>query len=112
MCTYPEVLDGLIGTDGQFETCYPVTLKNVRLFYSHNIVTKTQAIIFCTEKLLGPEIYRENLKPIVYTNALQTKDKAVNLFKNLLKFDKVEVSDNPSKEIIWNKIEELRVEAS
>ena len=43
---------------------------------------------------------------------MQTKDKAVNLFKNLLKFDKVEVSDNPSKEIIWNKIEELRDEAS
>ena len=112
MCTYPEVLDGLIGTDGQFETCYPVTLKNVRLFYRHNIVTKTRAIIFCTEMLLGPEIHWNQLRPIFYTNALQTKDKAVNLFKNLLKFDKVEVSDNPSKEIIWNKIEELRVEAS
>ena len=92
ICEIPRIFYSLKSQDAQFEfvssaVCVPLELK-----FTRNIVTRSHAVIFVTEKL-----EREGVKTMHYANSAKIADCSRELFAANFKFDKVELVHNPSK---------------
>ena len=47
---FPECFDDLKGSDANFEMVASQTLQPVKMFYCHNIITNTRAVVFVNTK--------------------------------------------------------------
>ena len=110
-CTYPDILWGLTGTDAKFETCYTTALMDVKLVYRHNVVVDSHAIIFKNHQLNGPENLWNILRPLMWANAAASTEMALELFRDILEFKKVDLYENLEKADIVAKLMEVRAKA-
>ena len=45
-CEFPAIVSDLVGTDTNFEIVSSGTLQTLKIFYEHNFVKKSAAVIF------------------------------------------------------------------
>ena len=74
-------MSDLIGTDANFELSAPPSIKNLRLLYYHNIVTKIVVVIFCNSEIQG----RPGAPAVEYREAKAKCEKVGSMFKNTMK---------------------------
>ena len=99
---FPSCFDGLKGDDANFEMVASNTIQPLRLPYSFNVVTKSEAVIFLNTHTGG------QLHELPYRLAAVRAGMHRDLFTDILKFDKVSVLENLSKDEIIAKIKVLK----
>ena len=99
---FPDALNDLIDKTESLEMISSRNLQQIKLIYTHNIVTHSVATIFVHTHLKAHYIYENEGDPeitdINYDNAQDLAEKAVKLFKEELKFVQVKVFTNLAKE--------------
>ena len=80
----PKALNHLKAKDVKFETVKSKTLQPLSMIYSHNIVTRTIAYIFINTESRG----------LIYKNAKERGNMAIELFKGILEFHEVSFFHN------------------
>jgi hypothetical protein len=91
----PDVFDSFSGQDASFEILVSGTAQVLKLHFEGDLVVKSIAVIFVTDRLKAPES-RSRLKDLVYTDAVEKGKKYEQLFK-LLGVDEVIIRLNISK---------------
>ena len=91
----PEVFDRLTGSDCSFEVAASSLLRTIELKFVGNTVTKSFALIIVNTKLTS---HKSGVDPLVYPEAVKTKDEFVNLMINVFCFDDCKVCVDYSKE--------------
>ena len=99
----PQVFEFLEGEDCDFEMVTSSTLQNLELPYRDNIVAESHAVVFQNDSLTRP-----GLEPLIYSNCAEHSALAAKMLKETLKFDTVELIQNPSKQEVLDKINELK----
>ena len=99
---FPTCFDGMKGDDANFEMVASNTLQPMRLPYSFNVVTKSEAVIFLNTHTGGL------LHELPYKLAAERAEMHRDLFTNILKFHKVTVFQNLSKAETIEKMAELK----
>ena len=57
-CQFPSVIDRIRGSDVNFELVSSSTLRPLRLFYVHNVVSRTYGYVFAWQGLEGVGIWK------------------------------------------------------
>ena len=78
------------------------SIQNLVLNFNDNLVVKSHAVIFVCSKLK-----RDELEELEYLNHCENSKFAEDLFKNIWKFNIVEVLREPSKANILAKLQML-----
>jgi len=98
---FTSCFDDLKGSDANFEMVASNTLQPVKMFWSHNIVASSAAVIFVHTKAIN----------LPYEGAKERGELQTGLFKEVLKFDVVKVYTDPTKEKMIEVLDALRARA-
>ena len=96
-------MSDLIGTDANFELSAPPSIKNLRLLYYHNIVTKIVVVIFCNSEIQG----RPGAPAVEYREAKAKCEKVGSMFKNTMKVQAKNVEECHD----FNKVQDFGITA-
>ena len=91
----------LKGKDVSFEMSVSSSAQTCELNYRGNIVKESLVVIFVTTQLDGKPVPNRPgycYLDIPYTNAHERCDMYKKLFEEVLRFDKVEIIENPSRD--------------
>ena len=78
-CEFPSVFDDLAGSDTNFEMVASNTMQTLKLFYSHNIVSKSTGVVF-----VQPKLDSDDLETLFYDDATNRAERAMKFFKDIL----------------------------
>ena len=98
----PQCLEQLKGSDASFEMVVSNTLQPLRLIHTHNVVTRSIAVILVHTELKGTP----------YDGAVKTGAIYEKLFKEVLQFDKVTVHTDLKKTQVKAVLASLEKEAN
>ena len=95
MCIIPEIFDDIKGKDANIEIVQSGTAQPLEILFRLNVTDLAHAVVFVTTRLEGHK---------QYDNATFKGEKARTLYADTLKFDKVEVCTNFTKDQIIAKL--------